>query len=332
MGTLSTGTPAIAIFLASTDVVALTKDTILWFVDSGAEGHLAVSLGSLRLVAPSVWRNATKMVIDCGLSSDMFAFLSAAASEGVHVVPASDIWDEPWDRTSLGILPMRMRIHAPRLLGRRLAATFLPPASACLVCDADTVFWREFRIPMPSADSDLLIMQEWDNKTGADVPMLLLRQSTFGMPLKELHLEMISMALELPLETLRTMPTYNTGVIIFAAEAGFTDAWNHEYETLIALRDHAGRRVFSPFAAEQNALSVAIQRGSIRAGPLPRRFNQFPPRAPLDWPADTIIAHFITFRRNHRKARYAAWFEARDAVRADGWVPEPLLPVIQWPW
>ncbi|MEO8383454.1 MAG: hypothetical protein ABI779_27605 [Acidobacteriota bacterium] len=317
--------------MASTELVAVTRDTILWFVDSGAEGHLAVSLGSLRLAAPSVWRSTTKVVIDCGLSSDMLAFLSAAASEGVHVVPAFKIWDEPWDPTSLGILPMRMRIHAPRLLSRRLAGSFLPPASAYLVCDADTVFWHEFKIPTPGADSDLLIMQEWDNKTGVDVPMLLVRQSTFALPLEEVHLETISRALGLPEDTLRTLPTYNTGVFTFVAGAGFTDAWHHDYQTIIALRDHAGRRVFSPFAAEQNALSVAIQRGTISAGPLPRRFNQFPPRPPRLWPAGTVIAHFVTFRRNYREARYAAWFEAQDAVRAEGWVPEPLLSVVQWP-
>lgn len=305
------------------------RDTLLWLVDSGAEGHLAVSIGSLRLAARALWRSIAKVVVDCGLSRPMLAFLTTAASEGVYVIPISSISDELRGATRPGILPMRTRIRTPWFLEQLCGAGTLPPSRVCLVCDSDTVFLREFRLLRPSPNSDLLVMQEWDNQNGVEKPMLLMRQSTFAIPLAEVPLAKMSEALDLPEGTLRDMPTYNTGVFAFAVGARFTDAWNHEYEQIISLRDDAGRMVFSSFAAEQNALSVAIQRGTIVPSPLTRRFNQFPPRPPYGWPADTAIAHFITFGRNHGEARYKPWFDARESVRASGWVPEPLLPSFQ---
>lgn len=309
------------------------RDVILWLADRGVEGHLAVSIGSLRNSAPVLWKTAAKVVIDCGLSDAMRRFLASKGREGVHVFCAAGPSGCVARAEPPGILAMRSRIRAPLLLERLREEGKLASWRICLVCDADTVFLRDFALPDPTveADTDLLVMAEWDTTAGVEEPLLFLRQSTFALPTGEVEVARLSEAIDIPERVLVSMPTYNTGVLAFAAGACFVGNWNREYETLISVTDEAGRGVFSRFAAEQNALALAIQRGTVLASPLARCFNQLPPRPPQSWPEDTAIAHFVTFGRNHREGRYALWFRTRDRVRDDGWIPRQLVPAIRAP-
>ncbi len=304
---------------------------VLWLLDVGSEAFLAVSLGSLRLNAAATWRNTVKVVIDCGLSNEMRSFLHSAAADQVRVFPL-DFLESSLDITGhgRGIVPMQARMRAPHLLSRLERRGDLPSFDACLVCDTDTVFLRDFSCPRPPRDTDVLIMQEWDVRDGVEQPLVLLRQSTFRRPLTQVPVSMLTTALGIPSNTLATLPTYNTGVLAFGSEGSrFVDAWLAEYDRLIGVTDEAGDPIVAPYSAEQNALSIAIHRQTVTWMPLPRQFNQFPPRRPAQWPQDTVIAHFITFPRNHQEPRYRLWFQARNMVRDAGWIPPSLLPDIE---
>lgn len=307
------------------------RDTILWLADSGAEGHLAVSIASLRRNAPNLWADSSKVIVDVGLSSTMLDFLANARSENVHVVPLAAIGVAATSSEPPGYLAMRTRIGVSVFLEGLADSGALPRTEHSLVCDADTVFSSEFSCPMPGPAADLMIMQEWDTHSGHERPMLLVRPSNFSQPLAEISLADIARDLDVPEDALRSMPTYNTGVFVFRVGRQFADAWLCEYERLIGIVDGRGRPVFSMYAAEQNAMSIAIYRKTIVHDILPRRFNQFPPRHPQEWPADTAIAHFISFGRNHTEERYRRWFEARALAQADKWLPPALLSDVDEP-
>ncbi len=308
----------------------LNTAAIVWLLDSGVEPFFAVSLGTLRLNSPSVWHDSVKVIFDCGLSQKCRSFLASVSSEGVRVFRLSDVepsllhadyYQKP------GLLPMRARILVARLLERLRSRGDLPRIDVCLVCDCDTAFLREFGVPVIPGGSDILVMKEWDIRAGVERPLLFLRQSTFDRPLGEVPLDLLSTSLGIPASALVELPTYNTGVVVICpANCGFVDAWLAEYEQLLAIRDTVGRKVFAVYSAEQNALSLALYRRTVRGMPLSRRYNQFPPRPPKQWPTDTIIAHFITFTLNHQESRYGLWFKSREGVRGAGWVPGELLP------
>src|ERR1035441_5816287 len=224
----------------------MMRDSLLWLADQGVEGHIFISLGSLRLAAPSLWRNSIKIVVDCGLSPAALEFLMPLRREQVHVIPVSSVSNEPPD-TRAGIVAMRTRIHVSSFLERLQRAGDVPRATLCLVCDADTVFLREFVIPEPRVVSDLSVMPEWDNRDGVERPLLLLRQSTFTLPLTEVHVSELSAALEIQENTLRNLPTYNTGVFSFALGTQFVDAWRREYDRINTIRNAAGQLLFSPY-------------------------------------------------------------------------------------
>lgn len=300
---------------------------ILWLADSGAQGHLLISIGTLRLAAPIFWRTTSKVVVDCGLTPEAREFLLTLGAEGLYVFPLDTIGlqQSEDDTFAPGIIAMRARIEASLFVAELCARGGLPYSDHCLVCDADTVFLREFECPRPALGTDLIIMQEWDNRTGVDEPMLLMRRSTFAVPLDQVLMASLSRSIELPDRVLLSMPTYNTGVFGFNIGSSFSAPWREEYHRLLSQHDELGRRIFSLYAAEQNALALAIVRGTVVRSTLKRRFNQFPPRPPGRWPEDTVIGHFISFRSNHREERYSLWFSAHEAVRVSGWAPPELL-------
>jgi hypothetical protein len=305
--------------------IRLRKAMILWLADSGAEGHLLVSIGTLRLAAPKLWNSTPKVVVDCGLSTEARSFLERREAEDLHVIPVAATGTTTQGQDAPGIMAMRTRIETSRFVTEWRARSLVPSSDTCLVCDSDTVFMRDFECPQPDIGAHLMIMREWDNRTGVDEPMRLMRRSTFAVPLEHVDAGAVSRSLELPASTLATMPTYNTGVFVFRIGVQFSAHWRAEYERVIAQRDERARPVFSLYAAEQNALAIAIERGTLIAGALPREFNQFPPRPPGTWPDETAIGHFISFGKSHGEERYSRWFSARDAVRAAGWVPPALL-------
>ncbi len=297
--------------------------TIVWILDAGAEGFLPVSLGSLRLRAPRFWRDHPKVVVDCGISLAMKEHLAQLAGERVYVVPgrfctsASD---------TLGVPAMRQRVEISEF-AQELATLVSPFDGNVLVVDTDTVFLRPpMEFPFPDGGADLAIMPDWDIVDGKIAGTPMFRPASLQRPQSGENLEHIARQLRLPLSDLLTLRSHNTGVFGFHVDRQFSAAWRTAYDELTAATDLHGEPVFAPFAAEQNAMSLAINRRWILARTLPRRFNRLPPRPPQCWPAPTVIAHFVTFRRFHNEQRYALWFQIVDELREAGLLSSDFVP------
>lgn len=303
---------------------------VTWMLDAGVERFFAVSLSSLRRAGRSFWDNNAKVIIDFGLTEPMAAFLDTLAAEGVFVhrfaLPEDDA--VVGGNAANGVGVMRRRVEIARLLPAITSSLGLT-VDGFIVCDCDTVFLAgPDTFPIPTEPGSVSILREWDIKNGVEVPLLLSRRSCFNKDaVLKGSLDGVCSRLGLTGEDLQRVVTYNTGVIGFAPDATFHTAWEAEYESLRVILDEQGSPVFSAYAAEQNALSLCIHKRSVNVLHLPKRFNQFPPRPPATWPADTVIAHFITFRRNCGEERYALWYTLRDRARDDGFIPSALLPV-----
>jgi hypothetical protein len=302
---------------------------ITWLLDKGVEKLFAVSLGSLREKGRYFWGNNIKLVLDLGLSEPMYEFLMKLEDEGVfvHRLPLPDNITVVGGDNLNGIGVMRRRIELPNILPQILE-TLAINVDEFIVCDSDTIFLQSPEgFPFPSANSQISIMKEWDLVGCKEMPMLLYRPSSFrgGKLPDDKSLDLICSRLDLNEEELRQLPTYNTGVIGFLSKASFTLAWQEEYDLIKSIFDEDGHPIFSPYAAEQNAFSISLYKKRIKALDLPRIFNQFPPRPPSNWPENTIIAHFITFSRNHTESRYHLWYEMHQLVKDSKYIPEHLL-------
>jgi hypothetical protein len=301
---------------------------IVWLLDSGVERFFATSLGSLRENGRSFWDNNIKLVLDFGLSEQMVSFLSSLKNEGVHIqtLPLPNDSDVVGGNAQGGVGVMRRRVEVTDLIPGFIRNVNLN-VDSFIVCDTDTVFFNPpDDFPLPTESAQISIMKEWDNIGGSEIDMRLYRPSSFSQNVvPEKHLPTISSKLGLAEDELRELATYNTGVFGFREGSDFTNQWETEYALLKSLLDDEGRSIFSPYAAEQNAMSLCIHKQIIQVSELPRRFNQFPPRPPQAWPTDTVIAHFMTFKRNHNEARYRPWYEVREQVKASRFVPEDLL-------
>jgi hypothetical protein len=296
--------------------------SVVWILDAGAEGFLPVSLGSLRVRAPEFWRDNPKIVVDCGISEAMKGYLGLLTEERVHVVPgrfrtsASD---------TLGVPAMRQRVEISEF-AQDLRALVSPLDGGVLVVDTDTVFLRSpIGFPFPDGRADVAIMPDWDIVNGKIVPTPMFRSVSLQQPQSERDVEHIARQLGLSAANLLALRSHNTGVFGFRVGRPFSAAWRTAYEELSAATDLHGRAAFAPFAAEQNAMSLAIYRGGIVARPLSRRYNRLPPRPPRRWPAPTVIAHFVTFRRFHHEQRYALWFQIVEELREAGVLPADFV-------
>jgi len=297
--------------------------SIVWILDAGAEGFLPVSLGSLRLHAQQFWRDHSKIVVDCGISPTMKEHLAQLAEERVYVVPGR-FYTRASD--TLGVPAMRQRVEISAF-AQELATLVSPFDGNVLVVDTDTVFLRPpMDFPFPDGAVDLAIMPDWDIVDGkiAETPMF--RPVSLQRPQLEENVEHIARQLGLPVPDLLALRSHNTGVFGFRVDRPFSGAWRTAYDDLTATTDLHGEPVFAPFAAEQNAMSLAIYRRWIIARPLPRRFNRLPPRPPRRWSASTVIAHFVTFRRFHHEQRYRLWFQTVDELRKAGFLSADFLP------
>jgi hypothetical protein len=301
---------------------------IVWLADAGVENFLINSIGSLRLNGRAFWEEHPKLVLDFGLSKSVSSFLASIKDEGVfvHRMSLPEERDVVGSNVRSGVGVMRRRVELSGFIDPLVQNLGLI-VQGFIVCDADTVFLQppnEF--PLPTKPLQICIMREWDVIDNIEIDMLLYRPSSFvGSVLPEDSVSTIATHLRLSEDQLRKLPTYNTGVFSFCAGANLKQAWEAEYKLLQSLRDEDDMLVFSPYAAEQNALSLSIFKGQVLISELPRRFNQFPPRSPRGWDVDTVIAHFITFRRNHTEPRYRLWFKTREQVFDNGFIPEALL-------
>jgi len=301
---------------------------IVWLLDKGAEGMFANSLGSLKLNARRFWDENLKLILDFGLSDQMRSFLDTLRDELVYVrsltlpKPHDVVGGDPGG----GVGVMRTRVEISNILKTVVEALSLS-VDDYLICDCDTAFITSPEpLPMPSAGGQISIMKEWDVSDGAEVEMKLCRSSSFvGGVVPWGYIPRISNQLGMSDQEFISVPTYNTGVFGFRAGAEFSNEWKNTYDLIKGIVDDKGLPIFSPFAAEQNAFSLCVFRGSITISELPRRFNQFPPRPPSSWPDGTVIAHFITFKKNQGEARYSLWYEIRDRVLLHGLIPVELV-------
>ena len=300
---------------------------IVWMADAGAEVMLLVSINSLRRNARAFWGSAVKLVLDFGLTSPVAAFLGTLVTEHLYCAPVplppphSVAGGDPHG----GIGVMRRRVEVMTLAPAVCSSVGVQP-SGYIVCDADTVFLRPLDdFVFPSHTDQITIMREWDLRNGREEPMLMCRRSSFTEPYPlDVAIARAAAHLDIDEQDLRAIPTFNTGVVGFAAGTDLSGVWSECYDDLRSVLHDDGAPVFSPYAIEQNAMSICLSRNIIRHNPLDRSFNQFPPRAPHGWPAETAIAHFISFRNSCSEARYALWFESARVAMQDEWLPEPL--------
>jgi hypothetical protein len=294
-------------------------------VGPGAADMFAVSLSSLRYNALNYWNSQPKLVLDFGLGTTLIQWLETLADEQVYVcrVPASGI-----DCVSGGF------DNGIAVMSRRTEITSLAPAlagnlnldiDAFIVCDADTVFLRD-PTGFPIRDGAISAIEEWNVVDGREYAMRLCRPSSFNKrQISDGVLSYVASQLAISADALQSVQTYNSGVVGFRSGTDISRQWRAEYEMITQAVDLEGMPVFSSYAAEQNALALAVHKQTVRIHELPRRFNQFPPRHPSTWPLDTVIAHFITFWRNNREARYDLWRDVRQRVCNAGILPIECL-------
>lgn len=295
-------------------------------VDSGVEDMFAVSLASLRINAPEYWSAHPKLIFDFGFSPKITRWLQSLEGEKVYVrrlsLPECHFVAGTTVLGGIGVMYRRMEIMS---LAPSLVASWNLPVESFIVCDADTVFLttpEEF----PIFDKTISIMKEWDIVGGQSCSLRLCRPSSFrASSRQDDDIATIAEQLSISESTLREIPTFNSGVIGFRAGTNFTNQWRIEYDALARVVDSHSEPIFSPYAAEQNALALAIHKGTVSISNLPRRFNQFPPRPPSEWPAETVIAHFITFHRNHLQTRYDLWRDMKRRTREANLLPIDLI-------
>lgn len=301
---------------------------IVWLADAGVEKFLINSIGSLQLNGKSFWEENLKLVLDFGLSKPISSFLASIKDEWifVHRMSLPDDHDVVGGDVRNGVGVMRRRVELSSFIDLIIQNLGLN-VQGFIVCDADTIFLQSpHEFPLPASPFQMCIMREWDLIDNIETEMRLYRPSSFvGSVLPEGSISRIATHLKLSDDQLRKLPTYNTGVFSFCAGANLTHPWNEEYRLLKSLTDEDNRPIFSPYAAEQNALSLSVFKGQVVVSELPRIFNQFPPRPPSGWDVNTVIAHFITFRRNYTESRYGLWFKTREQVCNSGFIPKPLL-------
>ena len=301
----------------------MSKIVTIWILDAGREAFLAVSLGSLRLNAPSFWSQYPKVILDCGLSDPFRAWLMDLEPEGVHVVPAPH--PRRGEHEPAGIGPMRQRVNLSAI------ATAMPeiePEDRVLSSDPDTVFLGEpDGFPFPDGEIDIAVMPGHSIYAGREVETQWLSPATLAHPgLGHADLGHIAGQLGMSISEMRSVKSYNTGVFGFRAARVLNGPWAEAYNALREMVDLRGRPVFVPFMVEQNALSLCISRGQIRAVDLQRRFNCFPPIQPQSaiWPKDTVIAHFVCFHGRYRHLAYGLWFKTAERLMALGLMPSDM--------
>ena len=302
---------------------------VIWMVDSGAEKMFAISLASLRCNAFTYWNRYPKLVLDFGLSERCLQWLRQLTSQHVHVysssVPDSGSVLGGFSGGGVGVMSRRTEITT---LAPAIAADLGLAVEEFIVCDSDTVFMRDPG-EFPIVAGRLSAMQEWDNLCGQEYSLRLCRPSSFRKnQVPTDSFPTVARQLGISAEDLSQVTTYNSGVIGFRSGTDITQQWRTEYKLLtnVLVTAHDGI-LFSPYAAEQNALALAIHKGTIHVHELPRRFNQFPPRPPSAWSDDTVIAHFITFRLNNHEARYDLWRNVRQYLCETGDLPAELAHV-----
>ena len=300
----------------------------VWLLDSGAESLFINSLGSLKLNARDFWDDNIKLILDFGLSEKMATFLSSLSGEHVYVhrLTLPDAEDVVGANPGGGVGVMRRRVEISRIL-QSITESLKLTVEEYVIYDCDTVFFfSPVQFPMPGLGRQIIIMKEWDISNGVEVEMKICRPSSFaGGSVPTRYIPLISSKLGLTEREFISIPTYNTGVFGFRAGVEFSQEWETAYTLIKTILDDQGVPIFSPFAAEQNALSLCVYKGAISISDLPKRFNQFPPRPPLTWPEETVIGHFITFNKNHEEDRYKLWYKIRNQLLSQKFIPEGFI-------
>lgn len=305
---------------------------VVWLLDRGAEDKLPVSISTLRLNAPSAWSKWHKVVLDAGLTGPMYKWLQSLESEGVFVAPVPEPSgdDVVGGDSSPAARVMRVRVGLTTLLQELAAAAAIPPIERFLHVDPDVVFLGspEPLFDSPSRGEHVWAMKEWDWRGDPSLDIQdssrLSRRGTFAEGRSGAAAQ-LAQHLGITKGELHAVETYNSGVWVGSAGSALAENWTRAYRELNSIDRAEGGGFLNPYSAEQVALSVAIYRGDVICRSLPRKYNQFPPRPPHDWPRGTLMAHFITFERNYRGARYGLWFDCRRAVLAAGLCPRDLV-------
>ena len=176
-------------------------DCVVWMLDSGAERWLAISLGSLRLCAPTYWDKNLKLIIDFGIRGEFADWLRRLETQGVLLWQCSYpsgmevVGGDP--RNGPGV--MRRRVNVTDLV-RTATEGCQRSIKSFLVCDCDTVFLASpDDFPYPPDVDHVSVMKEWDSNGSQDFSMSLCRSSTFsqGAPSGEL-LGFLSEQLRIP--------------------------------------------------------------------------------------------------------------------------------------
>jgi hypothetical protein len=302
------------------------KPTVVWLSDAATAPLLTVSIGSLKLNAPDFWRNSFKVVIDLGLDDAHRAWLDSLATEDVVIVPRQCADSE----SIVGRKPhrpaqiMRVRVGLTELI-RDIA-----PSSRLLHCDADTIF---FRSPRPAFEcfsgvEDIAAVRAWDWLSPANSSQLVswrVDDNVTYATQATTRSQRLAESLGISYSEFSLADRYNSGVWLSSTESALARKWNDWYERLCAIEDRSDDPLLNPHNAEEVALSLGIFFGDILVRPLRQRYNYLPPRAPHQWPEETVIGHFVTFGSNFGEASFAPWWAHRRRLLDESLCTPDLL-------
>lgn len=307
------------------------RKAVVWLFDHGSEGFFAPCLYSLAKNCPSFWNESLKVVVDCGVSQRFREWLSSQNHFLNIVRPHLPKFGEVLGGESVpAARVMRLRIELSRILADAAGQGAIPYFSEFLQCDPDILFLGDPAgvFEMPWEGEDIRCVQEWDwhgpLENNRQQLMPLFRDSTFRSGVRHDDRAAIARSIDIEEAELTCITTVNSGVWAARTESELPEKWLKSYQSLKAADACFPGGMFSPYAAEQNALSLGIYKGLILPRYLPRKYNYLPPREQFAWPEDVCIAHFVTFRRNWTRTAYRVWSRMRAAAISDGFVPAQL--------
>jgi hypothetical protein len=306
---------------------------IVWIFDSGAEGPFPVSLFSLSRAAPSLYTNAPLIVLDCGMSADLYDWLLRKGLPNLTLIKCT--LPEPFKVMGVSHTRassvMRQRIELPTLLSLAMQDGRVPYFETFLQIDTDTVFLSDPTDVLTQrwSGEDIRCCYEWDwsgdPKDDLQESMKFIRESSFFSQGYSAKLPDIANAFGVSVGELRCIPTVNSGVWMSKVRGKLSEKWIKSYEHLLAIDRRLGPGLFSSYSAEQNALSLGIYFGDISIRSFERRINNLPPKDPQEWPPTVVIAHFVSLKKNWPRSAYRLLSKFRHLTQESGYAPRSLL-------
>jgi hypothetical protein len=299
---------------------------VVWLSDAATAPLLTVSIGSLKRNAPDFWGNSLKVVIDFGLGDAHRSWLESMSAEDLLIIPHlfADSDTVVGHKSHRPAQIMRVRVRLTEFVQK------LAPSSKLMHCDADTIF---FRSPQPAFEcfsgvEDIAAVRAWDWASPADSTRLvswpLDNDVTFASEVTS-GAQRLAESLGISYSEFSLADRYNTGVWVSSTESALSKKWNYWYEKLCSIEDQNDDPLLNPHNAEEVALSLGVFFGDILARPLRQRYNYLPPRAPHQWPPETVIGHYVTFGRNFGEPSFATWWAHRRKLLDESVCPPECL-------